>query len=106
VIVYKPEKKSASADKDKINCPIIKTDSDNIVIETIKQAQDGKGLIVRLYENFRQRGHVTINAGFKLKKVYKTNLLENNKQELSAKNDTVKLYVKPYEIINLRLIPA
>jgi len=106
VIVYKPEKKSASADKDKINCPIVKTGSDNVVIETIKQAQDGKGLIVRLYENFRQRGPVTINAGFKLKKVYKTNLLENNKQEIPVKNDSVKLYVKPYEIINLRLIPA
>lgn len=106
MIVYKPEKKSASADKCKINCSVVTTDSDNIVIETIKQAQDGNGLIVRLYENFRQRGLVTINTGFGLKKVYKTNLLENNKEELSAKNDSVKLYIKPYEIVSLRLIPS
>jgi len=106
VIVYKSEKKSASAGKGKISCPVVTTDSDNIVIETIKQAQDGNGLIVRLYENFRQRGQVTIKAGFGLAKVYKTNLLENNKEEISVKNDSVKLYIKPFEIVNLRLIPV
>ncbi len=105
MIVYKQEKISASNDNDKINCPVIKIDSDNIVIETIKQAQDGKGIIVRLYENFRQRGNITITPGFKLKKVYKTNLLEDNKEELPIANGSIKLYVKPYEIISLRLIP-
>ncbi|MEA3310047.1 MAG: glycosyl hydrolase-related protein, partial [Chloroflexota bacterium] len=54
--------------------PFISTESPNVVIETIKGAEDGRGVIVRLYESQRRRGKVTLDAGFPLREVWRTNL--------------------------------
>jgi alpha-mannosidase len=85
---------------------LISVDRSNIVIETIKQAEDGRGIIVRLYESQRQRGPVTLTTGFDLAEVWRTNLLEENQTALTPGSRSVGLGVKPYEIVTLRLIPA
>ena len=38
--------------------PLVHTDADNVIIETLKPADDGNGFIVRLYESQRRRGEV------------------------------------------------
>ena len=43
---------------------LFQTDAPNVVIETVKQAEDGNGIIVRLYETQRKRGPVVLTAGF------------------------------------------
>ncbi len=85
---------------------LLAVDSPNIVIETVKAAQDGNGLIVRLYECRRTRGEVTLTTGFDVAAAYRANLLEENRAELEANGKTVKFFAKPYEIITLRLVPA
>lgn len=85
---------------------LLAVDRPNIVIETVKRAEDGNGLIVRLYENQRQRKRVILTAGFSLASAWRTNLLEENQEELSLNGSTVGLFVKPYEIVTLRLVPA
>ena len=52
--------------------------SRNVVIETIKRAEDGNGIIVRLYESQRQRGPVPLTCGFPVAGAWRTNLLEEN----------------------------
>jgi len=78
----------------------------NIVIETIKQAEDGNGVIVRLYGSQRQRGPVTLSTGFALAGAHRTNLLEQNEEELAVDGQQVTFSVRPYEIVTLRLLPA
>jgi alpha-mannosidase len=78
----------------------------NIVVETIKQAEDGNGIIVRFYESQRRRGSITLTAGFDLAKAWHTNLLEENQAALEPSGNQVTLFVKPYEIVNLRLVPV
>jgi len=95
---------------------LISVDRSNIVVETLKQAEDGNGLIVRFYESQRQRGPVTLTAGFDLAEVWHTNLLEENAESFASVNDSatalepsdnaVTLSVHPYEIVTLRLVPA
>ncbi len=85
---------------------LISTTPPNIVVETIKQAEDGNGVIVRLYESQRGRGQVTLTAGFPLAGAWRTNLLEENQNELAPGGNRVTLFVKPYEIVTLRLVPA
>jgi alpha-mannosidase len=80
-------------------------DAENVIIETIKQAEDGRGIIVRLYESQRRRGEVTVQPGFPLQAAMLTNLLEDDETQLETDGATVKLPIKPYEIITLRLIP-
>jgi alpha-mannosidase len=81
-------------------------DRPNVVIETIKQAEDGQGLIVRLYESQRQRGLATLTAGFNLAAAWQTNLLEENQTALKPAGNQVTFSIKPYQIVTLRLIPA
>jgi alpha-mannosidase len=85
---------------------LITADRTNIVIETIKRAEDGNGIIVRLYESQRQRGPVTLITSFELARVWQTNLLEENQVALEPKSKSVALAVRPYEIVTLRLVPA
>ena len=85
---------------------LISADQPNLVVETIKRAEDGDGIIVRLYESQRGRGQVTLTAGFPLASALRTNLLEKNRDELAPGGNRVTLFVKPYEIVTLRLVPA
>jgi alpha-mannosidase len=78
----------------------------HFVIETLKRAEDGHGLILRGYECQRQRGPVTLTTGFALQQAWQTNILEEPQQPLAVDHNRVTLFVKPYEIVTLRLLPA
>jgi len=84
----------------------ISVDQPNIVIETVKQAEDGRGVIVRLYESQRKRGKVVLTTSFPLDKVWQTNLLEENETALTPDSNSVRFLVKPYQIVTLRLEPV
>jgi alpha-mannosidase len=84
---------------------LVSTSSPNVVIETVKLAEDGNGLIVRMYEDHRNRGAITLKTGFALAEAYHCNLLEENEQSLPTQNHQVQMEVRPYEIITLRLVP-
>jgi alpha-mannosidase len=79
---------------------------DNVIIETIKQAEDGNGIIVRFYECNRSRGPATLQAGFPIKEAHITNLLEEDQDALPVEGQSVPLYVKPFQIVTVRLVPA
>jgi alpha-mannosidase len=82
-------------------------DRANLVVETVKRAEDGEGLVVRCYESQRRRGPVILTTSFDLAAAWRTNLLEENQNELERLgNQQVMLHVRPYEIITLRLVPA
>lgn len=82
----------------------LSVDCPNVVIETVKKAEDGNGIIVRLYESLRKRGTVSLTAGFKISEAYKCNLLEENPAELEHSANEIKLSVRPFEIITLRIV--
>ncbi len=82
---------------------LLSLDKPNIIIETIKRAEDGDGIIIRLYESQRKRGQVQIKLGFAVESASETNLLEENQSELSVENDSIQLKLKPYQIMTIRL---
>jgi alpha-mannosidase len=82
---------------------LISVDRPNIVIETVKQAEDGNGIILRLYESQRRRGPVTLTIGLDLAQAWRTNLLEENQAMLEPNGNSVTLTVSPYEIVTIRL---
>ncbi len=82
----------------------VKTDSPNVIIETIKRAEDGNGTIVRLYENERCRGAVNLKTGFEIAEAYRCNLLEENQETLEIRSNEVPLHFSPYQIMTLRLV--
>ncbi len=82
---------------------LVQSPDPNIVIETIKTAQDGNGMIVRFYEAMGWRGPVTIKTGFTIKKCSRTNLLERNLDKIDHQDSQITLPVRPYEIVTLRI---
>jgi alpha-mannosidase len=82
---------------------LVSVDSPNVIIETVKQAEDGVGLIVRLYESQRWHRKVTLRAGFALARVWQTDLLENPQEELIPFGNQVQFDLRPYQIVTLRL---
>ncbi len=80
-------------------------DQPNLVIETIKRAEDGEGLIIRLYETQRKRGPFALTAGFPIAKAWRTNILEENQESLPVKKNRVEGFIKPYQIYTIRVIP-
>ncbi len=75
------------------------------MIETIKQAENGQGIIVRLYESQRRRGEFTLTAGFPLAGAWRANLLEEDQYHLDCVENSLKSAIKPYQILTLRLLP-
>jgi alpha-mannosidase len=99
--------KHQASDVSIINCqPFITVDSPNIVIETIKRAEDGDGVIVRFYESQRQRGEVTLTTSFLIARAERVNILEEKQDELLPDDHSVSLFVTPYQIVTLRLVPG
>jgi len=85
---------------------LVSANRPNIVVETIKRAEDGNDLIVRFYESQRQRGPVTLTTSFELARAWRASLLEENQATLETNGNQVTLSVQPYEIVTLRLVPA
>ena len=85
----------------------VQNDSDvgRVVIETVKRAEDGHGIVLRMYECNRSRGWVTLTAGFPLESACVTNLLEETLEALEVDGRSVTVFVKPFQIVTMRLIP-
>jgi alpha-mannosidase len=75
----------------------------NAVIETVKAAEDGRGVIVRVYENQRVRGPLDLRCAFPVARAWRTNLLEEDQEPLAVENGAVKLHLRPFQILTLRV---
>ncbi len=83
---------------------LFQIDVPNVILETVKQAEDGDGVILRLYECYRQRGPVTLRCSRPIEAAWETDLIERNEAELDVVDDhAVTLYITPYQIRTLRL---
>ncbi|MBB5514166.1 alpha-mannosidase [Rubricella aquisinus] len=76
----------------------------NVVVETVKPAEDGDGLIVRLFEAHRRRGPVTIRFADAPRSVQPVNLLEEDAgAPLPSDGPDVTLPLTPFQIVSLRV---
>jgi alpha-mannosidase len=75
----------------------------NVIIETVKQAEDGEGVILRLYESQRKQCRAQLHFPFKVTGAWLTDLLEDKKDRLEWLDRAVTLELKPYQIATLRV---
>ena len=79
-------------------------DSDNVVIETVKKAEDDDAIVARMYESFNKKSKATITTGFDFKEVYICDMLENNETKLPHDGRSVKVDIKNFEIVTLKFV--
>ena len=82
---------------------MVSVDSDDVIIDTVKRAEDSDSLIVRAYECWNRRANATLKFGFDVKRAVLCDLLENELEELEISENSVTLPVKPYEIVTIKL---
>ncbi len=76
----------------------------NVIIETIKQAEDGNGIIVRMYESENSYTKAELSVGTDFAKAYVCNLLEEEEQEAQHAGNKISVTLKPYEVVTLKLV--
>ncbi|WP_099224854.1 alpha-mannosidase [Listeria costaricensis] len=77
----------------------IQLSGENVMIDAVKQAEDGSGTILRLHEF--AGSHTSIRLTTPCRQLYSCNLLEEIEQELAPAES---IALSPYEILTLRLV--
>ncbi len=84
----------------------LRPEAANVVVETVKQAEDGNGLIVRLYEASGALTETMLHCGFALAAAEETDLIEEHPASLATVDNAIPLALLPFEIRTLRLVPS
>ena len=82
----------------------VSIDMDNVICETVKEAEDGTGTVIRLYEYRNICGETEVTASVKAEKCYLCDMMENELKELPFDGQKVKLNLKGFEIVTLKLV--
>ena len=83
----------------------VSCDTPEIVLETVKRAENGDGYIVRCYECANTRAKGILSFGFEIQSAELCDLLENKEQDLPCARNTLAVCLKPFEIYTLRIRP-
>ncbi|MHB1293875.1 MAG: alpha-mannosidase [Anaerolineae bacterium] len=99
-----------------LNCPIMtvsggagegsafQVDAANIVIETVKPAEDGSGdVVVRLYESKRMATRCTLSTTLPARSAQAVNLIEQPLGDMTLADGKVAMEFGPFEIKTVRL---
>ncbi|MDR1438515.1 MAG: glycosyl hydrolase-related protein, partial [Clostridiales bacterium] len=76
----------------------------NVIVDTVKAAEDGNGLIIRVYEATGSKTNGRLATGFELKGVAECNLMEENEAEMAHSGKAFEFCIKPFEIKTFRLL--
>lgn len=82
----------------------LKSTKDTLQVSAIKRAEDGKGIILRLFNPSKEIIEGEVISNYNLNKVYIVNLNEEIIEEINSyEGNRFKLSVKPKEITTIRL---
>jgi len=82
---------------------LVATDRPGLVIETIKPAEDGDGIVVRYYDAHNTRGEATLTFAREIVSAEETNMLEEPTGPANVSERTLRVSVRPYGIGTYRV---
>ena len=83
--------------------PLAACPSPNVIIEAVKAAEDGNGIILRLYEYHGRRTNTVLQLAFIPKHAIVCNLLEETIEAADLSGATISFALRPYEIKTFRV---
>ncbi|MFJ1748302.1 alpha-mannosidase [Streptomyces sp. NPDC088116] len=87
--------------------PLVTVDSPAVTVESVKLADDrGGDVVVRLYESGGGRAEATLRVGFPVTGAQVTDLLERPLHDAETGEEGLRLRLRPFQILTLRLTPA
>jgi len=102
-------------DQDKVGNPerplepaptsFLQLDGDGVVVENWKAAEDGNGTVVRLLETAGEGSHIVLRFPLlDAQQAWLCTAMEDNLRQISTKESTVQLTLKPHEIATVRIV--
>ncbi|KAF6837836.1 alpha-mannosidase [Colletotrichum musicola] len=111
-----PKLLSISSHSPLMNSPIVLKGDKNLVLDAIKRGEDdegvtidslpvrlGESVIIRVYECLGGRGRAKIETRWKLGSVHKTNLLEDDEEEVPLSDGGFEVELGPFQLQTYRL---
>ena len=92
-----------SSGKNPIETAWIRSDNPQIVIDTIKPAEDGDDVIVRLYESFGAKCSAALETARPIKHAHLSNTLEDALSPIPVTENCIDIQLRPFQIMTLRL---
>ncbi len=83
--------------------PLVSAEPANVVIDTIKPAEDGKGFVVRLYESAGSASSARLAFGVPIRSFTLSNTLEDALAPVACEANTCTLSLRPFQIVTLRI---
>ncbi|HPT79353.1 MAG TPA: alpha-mannosidase [Candidatus Atribacteria bacterium] len=78
-------------------------DQDNVIIETVKKAEDSNDIILRVYEAHNKKTNAEFTFFAKNIKVRECDLMENEIGEIESKDGRFACVIKPFEIKTFKI---
>ncbi|MHB0876944.1 MAG: alpha-mannosidase [Anaerolineae bacterium] len=82
---------------------LVAADATNLVVDTVKKAEDDDSLVVRVYEAFGQRGRGTLRFGRQLAAASECNLMEEDEREVAWQGSELQFDYLPYQIRSFKV---
>lgn len=86
---------------------LMSVDKKNVMIETVKYAEDNSGLIIRVYEyeNTKTKAAIHFGMGKVIESVSECNLMEEKESDVAAyTDDSFEFVIKPFEIKTFKVV--
>lgn len=96
--------------------PIKLTGDQSLILDTVKRGEDdedvsrgelrkrkGQSVILRIYDSLGGTSRGTIETTLDVKRVWKTNVLEDDGEELKVEGGKIDITLKPFEVGTFRL---
>lgn len=79
---------------------LVNISSGTVIAETVKQAEDGSGIIVRFYQSANKTENIDVFLNAAFEKCYICDMIENSLNEIKP----LKIQIKPFEVITLKFV--
>lgn len=81
----------------------VSADAPNVIIETVKKAEDSKDIVIRAYETWNKKSDCVFTFGEKIKTAVECNLMEEDEAPLEVKDGKIAMTFKPFEIKSIKV---
>ncbi len=81
---------------------LVSVSRENIICETVKEAENGHDTVLRLYESKNRKCTADITVGFAAGSCFLCDMLENELQELPIRDNCVRIPFGAFEIVTLK----
>ncbi len=83
----------------------LEIEPDNLILETVKKAEEGRAIILRIYEsaNVRGQANIKLDLPYEIKRATLCNMEEEDIEELELRDGVLSFDYKPCQIITIKL---